>query len=134
MADILITSTGRIFKQIDGTLAAVLLEMFPAAVERVEREQPAPAAPRLTPRFSITKALYSGKIRLALHIGHEELFYTGPAEHASNAFGGGLRTPPDDVIAQYAAAMKNVPDPIVEWAKRNDAKSLDPNVAQNPRR
>jgi hypothetical protein len=137
MADILITSTGRVFKQIDGTLAAVLLEMFPAAVERVQQNYNAvPEAPtnRHAPRFFVGKGLQSGKVQLRMNIGHEELFYMGPPAYAANAFGGGLRTPPADVIAQYEAALKGIPDPITEWAKRDDARSMDPNVATNPQR
>lgn len=107
-------------------------------VEVVEQKPAASAPPAASnphaPCFFIGKGLQSGKIQLRMNIGAEEHFYTGPVEHAATAFGGGLRTPPADVIAKYEAALKGRHDPILEMCKREDSKSLDPNVATNPRR
>ncbi len=104
MADIKVISTGRQFFQVDGTLAAILLEMFPAAVERIT-QNPAPPAPvSAVARFYVGKNHRSDKVALCFENGNEQQWFEGPAEHAHRAFG--KRQVPADVIAQYADALK----------------------------
>lgn len=57
--DIKVTSTGKVFYQIDNAIAALLMEAFPASFERVERPAPAPA-PAVT-KWGIGTALTSGQ-------------------------------------------------------------------------
>lgn len=54
--DFQVTSTGRIFYQVDPTLAAVLMEAFPESFKRIEK--PAPAA--LSTGWEYTCALLPG--------------------------------------------------------------------------
>jgi hypothetical protein len=73
MADIRTTSTGREFFQIDNSVAALLLEAFPASFERVER-QPAPPA-KLVPTFHVMTLPYSDGVAVARKRGAETLYF-----------------------------------------------------------
>ena len=49
--DVKVTSTGKVFYQVDYAIAALLLEMFPAAIERVN---PKPTPPAPVPQWGIS--------------------------------------------------------------------------------
>jgi hypothetical protein len=98
MADIRITSTNRTFFQVDGTLAAILCEAFPAAFERVlenahahERAQAVAAAnaDANAVTFSVRKNPHSDKFMVAMHQGsYEEGFYGSSDQLIDYPFGG----------------------------------------------
>lgn len=73
--DIQITSTGKIFYQVDPTLAAILMEMFPAAIERHK----APAPEPLRWEYACTK-LVTGLFVLSQKKGHATEYYDAPLD------------------------------------------------------
>jgi hypothetical protein len=130
MADIRVTSTGRIFFQVDGTLAAVLCEAFPAAFERVfegmhphERAQ-AMAKPvdTTTPNFFVRKNPYSGKPELVMTLGALEEIYNGPADKIPTFGGKAQRECPLEVQNAYRVAMgQEIMDPVAYHAQKAQA-------------
>ena len=103
MADIRIISTGRTFKQIDGTLAAVLLELFPANVERINDQ---PATPGVDPNavnFSVRKNPYNDRWQVDMIQGqHTEGFAGTPDQLIDYGFGGkAQRRCPKEIVDLY---------------------------------
>jgi hypothetical protein len=66
MADLLVTSTGRIFYRVDDCMAALLIEAFGGAFERVK--PPAPPAPVTTPRFYVGPSPTTSNIGLHVQL------------------------------------------------------------------
>lgn len=111
--DITVIKTQKTFYQVDGTLAALLLEAFPNDFERVER--PAPAPRSTAPEWGIGKTL-GGYVCINLRLpSGETRSYDGFPDDAANGFkyrqwSGAEQTyvvdgpvPPDSILAAYAA-------------------------------
>ena len=82
--DITVNRTQKTFYQVDSTLAALLLEAFPEAFERVERPAPAPRV--LAPVFGIGIS-EGGYARICLQLpSGETRSYDGPPETAKDGF------------------------------------------------
>ena len=75
--DIQVTSTGKIFYQVDSTLAAILCEVLPEAVKRVER--PAPVVPSARWTNSVTTGGYKF-IQVSCPKCHRDEQFSGRAE------------------------------------------------------
>ena len=107
--DIKIANTGKVFYQVDSTLAAILLEAFPNEIHRVvtRAEREAQAAVALTPRWAVTKEPHGGFFLIQCTIGSRVEQWDGKPEAAIAAFAqSGLQCPPE-IAEQYAAALKS---------------------------
>jgi len=107
--DIKIANTGKVFYQVDSTLAAILVEAFPNEIHRVvtRAEREAQAAAALTPRWCVTKEPHAGFFFIQCAIGSRFEQYDGKPENAVASFGQmGLQCPPE-IAEQYAAALKS---------------------------
>ena len=101
--DIRITSTGKIFYQVEPTLAALLLELLPAAVERVvPRPAPTPAQPEFT--WSVGRNPLSGDYQVTFDKGvaGREAFFGPPSLLVSNFQKQGFVVP-NHIVEQYTA-------------------------------
>lgn len=83
MSDVRITSTGKTFHQVDSTLCAILLEMFPAAIEKVN-PQPAPAAVPM-PQWGVGTGT-SGFVYIFYKVGGQTSTYSGRPDKAVDGF------------------------------------------------
>ena len=107
--DIRIANTGKVFYQVDPTLAAILTEAFPNEIQRVisRAEREAQAAVALTPRWAMHKEPSGGFFLISCTIGSRVEQYDGQPKNAIAAFGQmGLQCPPE-IVEQYAAALKS---------------------------
>ena len=104
MLDIKIARTGRVFYQVDGTLAVLLIEAFPDIFSKYEKPTPPP-----TPTtWGIGTFPYSGRrhILVCLDGGREIYKFIGPPEQIAEfekslpAVAGKC---PDAVLARYTA-------------------------------
>jgi hypothetical protein len=102
--DVRITSTGRTFYQVDPTLAAILLEMFPAAIEQCKRPTAQPVT--FEPVFVANKNPYTGAPQIQLQIGQRNEFYAGEPGQAKSAFKTIGFECPDDVVHNYAELLR----------------------------
>jgi hypothetical protein len=81
--DVKVTSTGKCFYQVDNATAALLLEMFPAAIERVN---PKPAsAPPAPPQWGIGTGT-SGFVYIFHKVGGQTTTYSGRPDKAVDGF------------------------------------------------
>jgi hypothetical protein len=112
--DIRIKRTNRILWEFPDVVAIALVEMFPDQAEfvkvsyqerlallEVERQKGKPQ-PGLEIKFTVEKNWQTDKIQLTLRCGSEEVFFNGPPIYAATWFGGGKRTPPQEIINEYA--------------------------------
>jgi len=104
--DIRVISTGHEFHQVDTKIAQLLLELLPAAVERINSQPQCVTAPPASdgPRFYVGKHKINDKVMLFFRQGSEEQWYDGPADFAHHAFG--KRQVPVAVIDEYRLALK----------------------------
>jgi hypothetical protein len=125
--DLRLTASGRIFHQVDSTLAAILIEAFPASFERLnqpERRQRAahvPATPGLSThaaKFSVGGLPSSGEPVITATDGRTVLHYTGAPENSANfVFFGLIEGPtkaPDHIVAEYKALCAARPE-LDKW-------------------
>jgi hypothetical protein len=120
--DITVNRTQKTFYQVDSTLAALLLEAFPEAFERVERVVLAPRPTEPQWGLGITESGYA-RITLLLPSG-ETRSYDGPPETAKDGF---------KVLAWSGEAQARVlqgPEPPAEIIKQYTARHL-PRQYQN---
>lgn len=82
--DIRILSTGRVFFQVDPTLCAILLEMFPGNVERLAA-QPKPEPASATPVWGVGTDAGSF-VHIFYRVGANRSMYDGPPDNAVNGF------------------------------------------------
>lgn len=86
MSDLRITSTGKIFYRVDPTLAAILIALMPAAVERVNEDtgihMPPVAAP---PKWFVGTDAGSNPF-IGYTFGGQTLRYGGPPDKAVDGF------------------------------------------------
>ena len=79
MADIRVKSTGRPFYKIDGGVAALLMEMFPEALEKIDaptfnvQQKANPAAPR----WAVQKNPWSDRMEICVTILNRSVRYPG---------------------------------------------------------
>ena len=93
--------TGKVFYQVDNTVAAILIEMFPAAIEKLNpRPQPTPA--ELEPRWCVSKNAYNDRLcYLAFRQGPRVLNYDGPPSQATAFFTNSGVVVPEHILAEY---------------------------------
>ena len=145
MADIRVTSTGKEFRRIDNGVALLLEEMFPAALERINSPDAAPAPvratgptlkPLTTVQWSVGQHPKTGEHFVRAFDGRQEHFYIGPPERAelvSFWLCGGEQHIPAEIIEQYARA-KNVPDPEgLAEAARERRETLETEMKERSR-
>jgi hypothetical protein len=97
--DIRIISTGRTFYQVDPTLCAILLELFPENVERLNT-QPKPTPASFEARWSVGTD-NGGYYRAEFRIGSRTEFYSGPPSQLAAHFQRMGIVVPEYVIEQY---------------------------------
>jgi hypothetical protein len=95
--DVKVTSTGKCFYQVDNATAALLLEMFPAAIERVN-SKPAPAV--FTASWGINVST-SGYHHVVFKLGDRTDFYDGPPSGLVGYFQKMGIVVPDNILARY---------------------------------
>jgi hypothetical protein len=118
--DVRVTSTGKIFYQMDNAVTALLLEMFPAAIERVN-PRPTPKPEDLIPAWGINVNV-SGYYNVTFTLGSRTETYFGPPSQLVSYFqkmGIGV---PDRIVAQYRPLWKprDIEHPAVHsayWAE-----------------
>jgi hypothetical protein len=129
MADIKVTSTGRIFYQVPDVLAALLREAFPESFAKVE-PKPAPnvvpskpGAPRFIARLN---PLYGTPEVVRVFLNQEQS-YPGPGseptvEGARAAFAAAGHTVPEECLQHFSAlldaARRNDPDVVNDARQR----------------
>jgi hypothetical protein len=104
MADLRILSTNKIFWKIDDGVAAVLLEMFPAAIERVN-PRPQPKPQELVPRWAIEidpSSYYFVSFRLLSRNDR----YFGPPSQLVSYFGKTGAVVPEHIAQEYGNLWK----------------------------
>jgi hypothetical protein len=119
MADIKVTSTGRVFYQVDNAVAALLREAFPASFEKIEpRPAPnvVPSKPN-APRFIARLHPLYGTPEVVRIFLNQEQRYPGPGSEstvlgARAAFAAVGHAVPEDVLQNFSA--------LLEAAKSND--------------
>lgn len=97
--DIKITSTGKVFYQVDNAIAGILIEMFPAAIERLN-PRPAPKPEDLVPAWGIGVSL-SGYHYVAFKLGSLNGNYDGPPSQLAAYFAKSGAVVPDQIVKQY---------------------------------
>src|SRR5712691_8789556 len=131
MADILVTSTGKKFFQIDSQIAALLCEAFPASFANVAKTPPAP----VPVHFGIKRSHHDGRI-VGIYGSRpgEILTYTGEsiegarrffAQNGMEAAPGALEAVFSEMCARYA------PPPSVAESERARIERYDQERAQN---
>jgi hypothetical protein len=99
--DILITSTGRIFRRMDDCTALALIEALPSVFERVKPA--APPAPVTTPRFYVAGSPHTGALGIFVQLPTGEVrsvFTEGiTKKRAEDALGAGEM--PDNVWEHF---------------------------------
>jgi hypothetical protein len=112
--DLIVTATGRVFYQVDPTLAALLIEAFPASFERKTLDKIAHTP--LVPSWGVSQGQYSGRWHVIYKIGQRTEFYDAP---------------PENLVAYFERMNIAVPEVIVKRFKElwkpvdvvNDPKS-----------
>ena len=108
--DIRVISTGHIFHQVDSKIAQLLLELLPAAVERVEftKQAQLPAVDPLVPQWGVRRNHMSELFEVVCQIcGNEETFSGEPDALSQGVFGGkAKRVPPQEIIDRYRTAVE----------------------------
>ncbi len=100
--DVKIVSTGRVFYQIDNAVAALLMEMFPAAIERAN-PKPAPTAPTAAWGINVTP---SGYQHVIFKLGDRTEFYDGPPSGLTSHFQKMGVVVPDHIAERYKSLWK----------------------------
>jgi hypothetical protein len=105
--DLRVTSTGKTFYEVHPTIAAILVEAFPAAFERIQHHAPdrQPVVMLPQPTWGIKKMPTSGVVAIQCDYGRETQYFIGKPEDAAS-FKVGHSTPPEEVIAAYRAQYK----------------------------
>lgn len=102
--DVRIVSTGRVFKQIDSTLAVLLMEMFPAAIER---NKPTPANEITNvPGWSVFRHAVAEQWVVQMTLGQWTEVFNGTVEQVRTHFQKINHPAPEEIIERYAAALK----------------------------
>lgn len=115
MADIKVTSTGRVYYQVPDVLSALLREAFPASFEKLEPKpvhNVQPKAGPTAPRWVVRKHPFTGKPELVLVVLNQEHRYPGPgmnptADGAQAAFSAAGHPVPADILEEFGAMLKN---------------------------
>jgi hypothetical protein len=114
MADIRVTSTGKILYKIDDSTAALLIEALPSVFERANA--PAPAAPAITRRWFVNKTIgeYQDSFGLICSdsAGNRMCFTGKPDAYLKNPPVWCGSTCPKEVLEQYKRE-KEKPQPFV---------------------
>jgi hypothetical protein len=118
--DIKVTSTGKIFYQIDNAVAALLMEALPASFERVvPHPKPEPAA--FEARWAVGLD-NGGYYRAEFRIGSRTEFYLGPPSQLAAHFQQMGVVVPEHVIEKYTPLWRprDIEHPAVHaayWAE-----------------
>jgi len=123
--DIRVTSTNKIFYQIDSGLAALLCEAFPASFEPVNRTaKPHPAnAPMpnyAKPQWGVGHGA-TGDPTITLKTGRTELFYVGSPAGAVGHFKKAGFDLPQEIFTEYTRLVET-PLPSVTLSDQDIAK------------
>lgn len=97
--DVTITSTGRTFFQVDPTLCAILMEMFPEAIVK-HNPRPQPAPQELVPSWGIGAHHITGAVFVQFKLGNirNETYFGHPKSLNNSAFGWPV---PEAVLKEY---------------------------------
>lgn len=106
MADLTVLSTGKTFYQLDDGIAALILEMFPAAVERAKRSKPVPVAS--VPQCGIGRTL-SGFAFVKWTLDARNEIYDGPPAGLVAFFAKMNITLPAEIVERYASVWEPRP-------------------------
>lgn len=101
--DIRVKSTGKVFFEVEPTLAAILCEAFPASFEPAGKPQTSnvkPAPNSMTPRYFVgTTNSVSAALAVIRRVGAAVDYFSGPAEHIKKT--PGWESCPDSVVEQW---------------------------------
>src|SRR5258708_15875144 len=103
--DVLCTSTGKVFYQIDSQIAALRIEALPSVFENAEKPKLAPTPLEAEWSFGTNNW---GDFHICLRTPClEYIRYNGPAEHAATAFPG--YTVPAQILEEYTRRSRPAP-------------------------
>ena len=106
VADIQATATGRVFYEVDDTLAAIICEAFPSEIRRARKKSATQPVDVLTPQWCVAKNEGGEGFHLQCKIGSRVECCDAPPKKAVEAFASiGLQVPPS-VLVEYAALLE----------------------------
>jgi hypothetical protein len=103
--DVKVLSTGKVFYQIDNAIAAILIEMFPAAIEKLNpRPQPKPAD--LVPMWGVNRNVYSDLYYVTFKLGPRVDNYDGAPSQLVAHFAKSGIVVPEQIFHEYRQLWK----------------------------
>jgi len=131
MADVRVKSTGRPFYRIDGGVAALLMEMFPEAIEKIDaptfnvqsKQQPN------APRWCVQKNPWSDKLEICMTVLNRSVRYPGidcvnpNVEEAAKVFKSAGYEVPAGILQEFAAVLMPAIDPDTVLESRREAQN-----------
>ena len=113
---------GKIFYQIDSGVAALLLEAFPGAFEKVNVCRPLPGRfEKPTPLWAVIKNPLNGHVHVQCTIGARVELGGGPSEKVQEFFTAMGFPVPEETLAQYETVSKQ---PTEEQKSARDLDAL----------
>lgn len=103
--DVRVTSTGKVFYQVDNATAALLLEMFPCAIERLNAK-PAPTPDAFTVSWGVNRHATSDFYFVVFKLGDRTEFYDGPPSGLVAHFQKMGIVVPDNILARYTPVWR----------------------------
>jgi hypothetical protein len=99
--DVTITSTGRTFFQVDPTLCAILMEMFPEAIVK-HNPRPQLKPEELVPQWYVCKNTYDDRLYyISFKQGARTMRYDGPPSQAAASFATNSVVVPEHILSEY---------------------------------
>jgi hypothetical protein len=133
MADVVTTNTRRKFYRIDDGVIALLLEMFPEALERIRPADVRPQRDTSPPTWKLYASPFDGRViglSITLPPRGEALIVEGPAKEMrarceAALAGRPLPLPTDELIAEYGARTATLtPEQAADLAAEHASKVL----------
>ena len=127
--DIKILSTGKVFYRVDPTLCAILLEMFPGNVERLDALPKPPAPADLEVSWGVDMD-NGGYYRVVFKLGSRTEYYFGPPSQLVTFFQRMGIVCPDHILKRYTPMWRprDLEHPAVQaawWAEYNAIHGLE---------
>ena len=126
--DVRVTSTGKIWRQVDSGIAAMLIDALPSVFEKYEDINPAPKPGTLKPRedkWSVGQSPYSGVVSILLiRKTGEHMPYAGPPENARATYKRCGVELPEDIERMYERRWESEHRPVKGLSDADRARGL----------
>jgi hypothetical protein len=99
MANLRVTSTGKLFYEVDNAIAHLLMEAFPASFERVN-PRPTPKPEDLIASWGVNVTV-SGYHHVVFTLGSRTEFYDGPPSQLASHYQRMGIVAPESIVARY---------------------------------